>query len=244
MQFIQGQGLDQVIDELARLRDREPKSDKEGPAASGEHGDGSAYRLAPTLGKMAETLLCGRLGVERPVLSTLIESATWDARQSEPGNAYFVTEAAHDETNPYPTALEEPAEASGFAVLPGGTAVSSVDSSVRRQPYFQSIAQIGRQAAQALAYAHARGIIHRDVKPSNLLLDTAGIVWITDFGLAKVEDDGLTATGDIVGTLRYMAPERFRGEGKRIRRHLRARSDALRNVDAPIPLSTHRIGSS
>ncbi len=75
------------------------------------------------------------------------------------------------------------------------------------------MAQIGRQAAQGLAYAHARGIVHRDIKPSNLLLDTAGVVWITDFGLAKAEDDGLTATGDILGTLRYMAPERFRGEG-------------------------------
>ena len=56
-----------------------------------------------------------------------------------------------------------------------------------------------------------RGIIHRDIKPSNLLLDTEGIVWITDFGLAKAEDEALTRTGDIVGTLRYMAPERFRG---------------------------------
>ena len=75
------------------------------------------------------------------------------------------------------------------------------------------MAQIGRQAAQGLAYAHGRGIVHRDIKPSNLLLDTDGVVWITDFGLAKAEDDGLTATGDILGTLRYMAPERFRGEG-------------------------------
>ena len=98
-------------------------------------------------------------------------------------------------------------------MLPGGTAVSSVESSGRRLPFFRSVAQIGRQAAQGLAYAHARGIVHRDIKPSNLLLDTAGVVWITDFGLAKAEDDGLTATGDILGTLRYMAPERFRGEG-------------------------------
>ena len=98
-------------------------------------------------------------------------------------------------------------------MLPGGTQVSEVDSSGRRQPFFRSVAQIGRQAAQGLAYAHARGIVHRDIKPSNLLLDTAGVVWITDFGLAKAEDDGLTATGDILGTLRYMAPERFRGEG-------------------------------
>jgi tetratricopeptide (TPR) repeat protein len=60
--------------------------------------------------------------------------------------------------------------------------------------------------------AHARGVIHRDIKPSNLLLDTAGIIWVTDFGLAKTGDLAMTATGDIVGTIRYMAPERFRGQ--------------------------------
>src|SRR5262249_60335920 len=98
-------------------------------------------------------------------------------------------------------------------VLPGGKAVASVESSGRRLPFFRGVAQIGRQAAQGLAHAHARGVVHRDIKPSNLLLDTAGVVWITDFGLAKAEEDGLTATGDILGTLRYMAPERFRGEG-------------------------------
>ncbi len=46
-----------------------------------------------------------------------------------------------------------------------------------------------------------------------MLLDTAGVVWITDFGLAKTEEEGLTGSGDVLGTLRYMAPERFRGEG-------------------------------
>ncbi len=97
--------------------------------------------------------------------------------------------------------------------MPGGKHVSEVDTSGRRQPFFRSVAQIGRQTAQGLAYAHARGIVHRDIKPSNLLLDTEGVVWITDFGLAKADDDGMTASGDILGTLRYMAPERFRGEG-------------------------------
>src|SRR5205823_8303955 len=68
------------------------------------------------------------------------------------------------------------------------------------------------QAAGALEHAHAQGVLHRDVKPSNLLLDNAGTLWVADFGLAKADDGAdLTNTGDLVGTLRYMAPERFQG---------------------------------
>jgi serine/threonine protein kinase/Tfp pilus assembly protein PilF len=78
--------------------------------------------------------------------------------------------------------------------------------------YFTRVAQIGLQVADALDYSHKQGILHRDVKPSNLLWDSHGVVWVTDFGLAKAEgSDGLTESGAIIGTLRYMAPERFQG---------------------------------
>jgi serine/threonine protein kinase/WD40 repeat protein len=93
---------------------------------------------------------------------------------------------------------------------PGSTATDLARGSERR--YYREVARLGAQTAEALAFAHAQGVIHRDVKPSNLLLDTHGTLWIADFGLAKADDsDNLTHTGDMVGTLRYMAPERFRG---------------------------------
>ena len=79
--------------------------------------------------------------------------------------------------------------------------------------FYSAVARLGRQISDALAYAHARGIVHRDIKPSNLLLDAVGAAWITDFGLAKQLDDKLTEPGDVLGTLRYMPPERFHGDG-------------------------------
>ena len=90
--------------------------------------------------------------------------------------------------------------------------LSSDAGSGHHRQFYRSVAKIGSQTADALSFAHARGVIHRDIKPSNLLLDAGGVVWVTDFGLAKLDDEGLTETGDFVGTLRYMSPERFRGD--------------------------------
>jgi WD40 repeat protein/serine/threonine protein kinase len=107
-----------------------------------------------------------------------------------------------------PAAPDGRAASSSFH-LPGQTDPSNVLSN--RAHYHRSVARVGIQVAEALEYAHREGVIHRDIKPSNLLLDPDGRVWVTDFGLAKTEGDALTNTGDVVGTVRYMAPERFRG---------------------------------
>ncbi len=101
---------------------------------------------------------------------------------------------------------------------PAATADQSLPTAASNA-YFRSVARLGHQVADALHYAHSQGVLHRDVKPSNLLLAAGGTVWVADFGLAKADDsEDLTDTGDLVGTLRYMAPERLQG-------HCDARSD-------------------
>jgi WD40 repeat protein/serine/threonine protein kinase/Flp pilus assembly protein TadD len=231
MQFIPGQGLDLVIDELRRLRaagtrksgrvtrippDRRPSSnqltadppdaDPAGPCS--ETGkprpelDAAGSEFPPRqLSRMAQSLLSGRFELPDPGVSSDLS----------------VTEAITDQSDVASATAQGLASTAALsstssAVLPGGKALSTIESG-GRLPYYRGVARIGQQAAQGLGHAHARGIVHRDIKPSNLLLDGAGVVWITDFGLAKAENDGLTRTGDILGTLRYMAPERFRGEG-------------------------------
>jgi serine/threonine protein kinase len=76
---------------------------------------------------------------------------------------------------------------------------------------FEQVSEIVAEVADALDYAHRKGIIHRDVKPANIIITTDGKVKITDFGIAKIASSNLTTTGQFLGTPNYMSPEQVSG---------------------------------
>ncbi len=106
-----------------------------------------------------------------------------------------------------PTVIDHPGDRSTLRAFTTAESIGGRD-------YYRTVARLGIQAAEALQHAHDCGIVHRDVKPSNLLLDRAGKLWVTDFGLARIQaaDAGLTLTGQVLGSLRYMSPEQAAGK--------------------------------
>lgn len=92
-----------------------------------------------------------------------------------------------------------------MAHLSGGTLADLIDLGPMN---FEDVGRLVTQIASALDYAHSKGVIHRDFKPSNVLLDEQGNVYLSDFGLAKVSESSMQLTGSgIIGTPFYMAPE-------------------------------------
>ena len=78
----------------------------------------------------------------------------------------------------------------------------------------ERVESVGTQVAETLAFVHSRGIVHRDVKPGNVLIGPAGKVKLADFGIARLvdQDSGFTRTGFAMGTVAYVSPEQVRGE--------------------------------
>ncbi|TWT90124.1 Serine/threonine-protein kinase PrkC [Pseudobythopirellula maris] len=114
-----------------------------------------------------------------------------------------------DAASPRPTAAPKDGSTIDFRA-----GLASTLGDARETQRFRTVAELGVQAAEALEHAHRYGVVHRDVKPTNLLLDRAGKLWVTDFGLARVQSElSVTLPGDVIGTLRYMSPEQARGRG-------------------------------
>jgi tRNA A-37 threonylcarbamoyl transferase component Bud32 len=91
----------------------------------------------------------------------------------------------------------------------------TLDERLSGKPFaFQETAQLVSRMAEALAYAHGKGVVHRDVKPGNIVIDHSGQPWLIDFGLAHFDEGETHATlpGEVLGTPTYMSPEQARGD--------------------------------
>ncbi len=216
MQLIRGVSLDEILVKLRQMltADASPAGgsavsadDRErvGLPATGTWSGGSKAGDGATSGGEAPRLNAARNGSTSEAVRlarVLVEGRFWQEadRRCEKSLAQVAQTAEEASLQEIEAATAEPKP--------------SLPASRRRfgPAYWRSVAAIGQQAAEALHYAHAHHTMHRDVKPANLLLDAQGVVWITDFGLAKVlDEDQAGQTAALAGTLRYMAPEQFSG---------------------------------
>src|SRR6516165_142403 len=143
--------------------------------------------------------------IDGPSLDAVIRDLASRERQ-RPETATPVTDApgssGHlDATGPYVECSRQSSH---------GTAALTSSSLSSDGHYFDTVAKMIADVADALEYAHQQGVIHRDIKPSNLLLSPDGRLSINDFGLARMlEEPGMTMTGEFVGTPAYMSPEQI-----------------------------------
>ena len=187
----------------------------------------SHYRIVSKIGEggMGEVYLAQDTKLDRRVaLKFLPESLMADEQARK--RLVREAQAAAGLDHPNICAIHEVSEANGRSfIVMQYVEGEPLDSRIKRQPLDLSESlSIATQAADALAEAHAHGIVHRDIKPSNIMLNPRGKVKVLDFGLAKILRNDvaggaeaqtvmlLTQSGVVLGTAPYMSPEQLRAE--------------------------------
>ncbi|HZW31686.1 MAG TPA: WD40 repeat domain-containing serine/threonine-protein kinase, partial [Isosphaeraceae bacterium] len=239
MQRIEGSGLDRVIRHLRRTRSPGGMGGPAGTPSSGDGSSLSSF--SSRLGRLFYRVSSGWLGVparamppgarggdllwrrsdaaEVPARTGLERIGTFPPALGDSTASWGSHRGGSEgETRRQPSG--DPAGSAGGSALATGLAESEARRRDDEPPpydpprgsaYFRWVATVGLQAADALGHAHHQGVIHRDVKPSNLLVDAKGAIWVTDFGLARrLADPGLTHHDSLLGTPRYMSPEQAR----------------------------------
>jgi serine/threonine protein kinase len=131
-----------------------------------------------------------------------------NAPENHPTIPYFASHSERGKGQGSADPAAQPPDAMPVSTVTTPRMAGTTLPSTSGPAFFRTVARFGVQAALALEHAHQLGVVHRDIKPGNLLLDSNGQLWVTDFGLAQFQSDAaLTLTGDLLGTLRYMSPE-------------------------------------
>lgn len=176
------------------------------------------YELKRLLGRggMGMVFLAQDLTLEREVaIKVLPPDFSTDPQVIKRFQQEAKTAAKLDHPNIIPIYRVESAEGLNFFIMKFISGTSLEDVLEAKQPLsYDYVQRILWEAACALGHAHSRGVVHRDVKPANIMFDHDGRVMLTDFGISKALQSagGLTGTGMIVGTPHYMAPEQAKGQ--------------------------------
>ena len=193
MPLVRGVGLDEIIRELRKACCR--------AAATATHA--GVRGGAPDMPAIVQALVARKFAAAE----TAMNDTETDGLAARVG-ASATAPAARDDVPAMPRNGAPPEGDPGRGEAPR----AGHERGCFRASYWQTVAHIGLQATEALQYAHTQGILHRDVKPSNLLVDANGVVCVADFGLARaVDHTNVSRTGEVVGTLQYMAPEHMEG---------------------------------
>jgi eukaryotic-like serine/threonine-protein kinase len=173
-----------------------------GPQKIGRGGMGDIYRVTDaTLGRAVAVKLLGeRYAEDEGVRQRFTREALAAARLSGTPNIITIFDVGEHRRRPYIV----------MEYLSGGSLEDVLREDGAQPP--QRVCEWLEQAARALDNAHGEGVVHRDVKPANLLLDRNGDIHVADFGVASAAGlDSMTATGTILGTAGYLSPEQAQG---------------------------------